>query len=233
MTQRILGLVTARGGSKRLPGKNLLPLGGRPLLDWTLEAARASGALCAILLSTDDPAIAEAGRRVGALAPWLRPAHLATDTAGSVDVALHALDWYEAEHGTVDALMLLQPTSPFRTAATIQKAAAEFARTGGRTVVSLSPACVHPAWCFSLNGNQLTPVLGWEATRLASQQLPPAYMLNGAIYLISPARLRRERQFVGEDAYPLVMEDPMEGLDIDTPLDMSLAREYCASRTVR
>jgi CMP-N,N'-diacetyllegionaminic acid synthase len=226
---RVLGLITARGGSKRLPGKNILPLGGRPLLEWTIDAAQKSKVFCSILLSTDDPGIADVGRNSGAMVPWLRPSHLANDTASSLDVVLHALEWYESEFGAVDAVMLLQPTSPFRSPAMIQRAVDEFVRLEGRTVVSLSPAPIHPAWCFSLSGDRLTPFLGWENMQLPSQQLPPAYMLNGAIYLIQPERLRKDRKFMDENAFPLVMENPMEGLDIDTPFDMSLAQAYCAS----
>ncbi|MHB1100399.1 MAG: acylneuraminate cytidylyltransferase family protein, partial [Burkholderiales bacterium] len=152
---------------------------------------------------------------------------LATDSAGSVDVALHALDWFEAEFGPVDGLMLLQPTSPFRTLSSIQKAVAEFIRLGGRSVVSFSPAPIHPAWCFSLDGGKLQPLLGWEAVQMSAQKLPPAYMLNGAIYLVRPELLRKEHRFIDENSYPLIMEDPIEGLDIDTPFDMGLARKFC------
>lgn len=226
MKPRILGLIAARGGSKRLPGKNILPLGGRPLLEWTIDAAQTSEVFCSILLTTDDESIADVGRRAGVTVPWLRPARLSDDTASSLDVVLHALDWYETEFGAVDAIMLLQPTSPFRTAGTIQQAVDEFVRLEGRTIVSLSPAPIHPAWCFSLTDGKLVPFLGWEALQLPSQQLPNAYMLNGAIYLIRPQLLRQERKFVDENAAPLLMENPMEGLDIDTPFDMSMAQEY-------
>ncbi|NDB69694.1 MAG: acylneuraminate cytidylyltransferase family protein, partial [Methylocystaceae bacterium] len=92
---KILALVTARGGSKRLPGKNLRKLDGIPLIVWSINIAKGVDTICDILVSTDSPSIANVARDAGALVPWLRPAELATDTATSVDVSLHALDWYE------------------------------------------------------------------------------------------------------------------------------------------
>ena len=114
-------MVTARGGSKRLPGKNICILGGRPLIQWSVDAAKDIPEICDILVSTDDSQIAGIALSAGALVPWLRPAALATDTASSAAACIHALDWYEAERGKVDGLLLLQPTSPFRTRATIQQ----------------------------------------------------------------------------------------------------------------
>ena len=116
---RILAFITARGGSKRLPEKNIRPLGGKPLMMWSIDVARDIVDVCDILVSTDDSGIAKIARDGGALVPWLRPAELATDTATSVDVCLHAIDWYEAEKEEADGLMLLQPTSPFRSQETV------------------------------------------------------------------------------------------------------------------
>lgn len=227
MKPRILALIPARGGSKRLPKKNTLPLGGRPLLEWTIGAAQKSEVFCSILLSTDDQLIADIGRNAGALVPWLRPSYLANDSAESVDVALHALEWFEEESGPVDGLMLLQPTSPFRTATTIQRAVKKFIQLNGRTVVSLSPSPIHPSWCFFLDNSNLKPCFDWEAVQNPSHNLSKTYILNGAIYLIRPQLLRQTKRFVDKDAFPLIMENPMEGLDIDTPFDLQMAREIC------
>ena len=136
---KILAVVTARGGSKRLPGKNVRPLGGIPLLTWSINVASGIPEVCDILVSTDDPAIADIARDAGALVPWLRPAELATDDASSVDVCLHALDWYEAAHGAVDGLLLLQPTSPLRRRATLERGLDAFRAHGGRPVLGVSP----------------------------------------------------------------------------------------------
>ena len=223
---RILAIVPARGGSKRLPGKNLLPLGGKPLIAWTIAAARESASFVDVLVSTDDEEIASVSRSHGALVPWLRPAELATDTARSIDVVLHALDWYEKERGELDGVMLLQPTSPFRSVDTIREAVHRFLEDkAGAPVVSVSTAETHPAWTFSLEGSRLQPFCGWDQLKLRSQDLPPAYTLNGAIYVSSPARLRGSESFFAEDMHALVMTDRAELLDIDTQEDWAQAEQ--------
>lgn len=234
---RILALITARGGSKRLPGKNLMLLGGRPMLGWSIEAAQEAGELVDILVSTDDAAIADVARASGALVPWLRPASLASDTAASIDVALHALDWYEATHGPVDGLMLLQPTSPFRRSETIRAAVQAFAQHGRRPVIGVSSAASHPAWCFRITSEGLAPwgENGDMPTR--SQDLPPAYAVNGAMYLVEPHQLRAARSFLPPGAVPLLMEDPAEALDIDTAHDFRvaecIAKSYCDNQALK
>lgn len=228
---KILGVVPARGGSKRVPRKNVRPLHGLPLIAWTLRTVLQSRLCVDVVVSTDDGEIAEAARGAGASVPELRPAHLATDTATSVDVALHVLDVYEAHHGPVDGLMLLQPTSPFRSPASLRRAVDLFAADGGRApVVGVSPAASHPAWCFSIEGARLRPFLGWEGLRRRSQDLAPAYALNGSIYLIAPALLRSAGAFLTEDARPLVMDDPAEAIDIDTPFDWNVAEAIARDR---
>jgi CMP-N,N'-diacetyllegionaminic acid synthase len=223
---RLLAIVPARGGSKRLPRKNVLPLGGKPLIAWTIDAARESGCFVDVLVSTDDAEIAEAARAHGALVPWLRPPEFATDTASSIDVVLHALDWYGHEYGDVAGMMLLQPTSPFRSAATIRDAAARFLGLGADApVVSVSPAENHPAWTFSVEGSRMQPFCGWDSLKLRSQDLPSAYTLNGAIYVSTPARLRATQSFYAEDMHALVMTDRAESQDIDTAEDWERAEQ--------
>ncbi len=223
---RILAVITARRGSKRLPGKNILALGGRPLITWSIDAARGLPDICDILVSTDDERIAQVARAAGASAPWLRPAELSSDTAGSVDVCLHSLDWYESENGAVDGLLLLQPTSPFRSTATIARGLAMFERLPRRPVVSVSPTTAHPLWCYRVEENVMMPYIPRETEALRSQDLPPAYVLNGALYLIRPDQLRATRSFCPPDVQPLVIELPWESLDIDTPWDWFLAEKF-------
>lgn len=227
---RLLAIVPARGGSKRLPRKNLLPLGGKPLIAWTLDAAFESGCFVDVLVSTDDAEIAEAARAHGALVPWLRPAKFATDTARSIDAVLHAMDWYEREHGSVTGIMLLQPTSPFRTAATIANAAARFLELGADSpVVGVSPAENHPAWTFYVEGSCLQPFCGWAGLKQRSQDLSPAYTLNGAIYVSTPERLRATQSFFAVDMHALIMSDRAESQDIDTAEDWERAVLHLAT----
>jgi CMP-N,N'-diacetyllegionaminic acid synthase len=223
---RILALIPARGGSKRLPGKNVRLLGGKPLIAWTIEAARGLPEICDRLVSTDDGSIASEARNVGALVPWLRPKELATDSATLVDVSIHALDWYENERGTVDGLLLLQPTSPFRTAETIRKGIELFESNERWPVLGVSPAQAHPLWTFRLEGGKLVPFIDNQEFGGQSQDLPTAYVLNGTFYLIAPDELRRQRSFFTINAIPLLVESPKEILDIDTEWDWKMAEHY-------
>jgi len=228
---RLLALIPARGGSKRLPRKNVLPLADRPLIVWTIDAARRSGVCLDLLVSTDDPEIADVARAAGALVPWLRPAELATDTAGSAGVVTHALAWYESEHGPVDAVLLLQPTSPFRSVASIRGAVSLYEGQAGSSrhpVVSMSPAATPPAWTFSLGDDGLQPSLGWDLLQRRSQDLPPTWALNGALYVIPADEARAALPIVRPGVLPYLMSDPHECLDIDTPDDWLLATHWAA-----
>lgn len=225
---KILALITARGGSKRLPGKNVRPLAGKPLIVWSIDVVRDIPEICDILVSTDDPGIAEISRNAGALVPWLRPAELATDTAGSVDVALHALDWYMATHGVIDGLLLLQPTSPFRSRSTVLSGIDLFARNAGGPVIGVSPSHAHPMWTFRLEGDFLVPFLEEHGFGTRSQDLTPAYVWNGSFFLVAPEELRARHSFVGAKSIPLVMASAQEALDIDSEWDFQLAELIAA-----
>lgn len=221
---RILALITARGGSRRVPGKNLRRLGGRSLIARSIEVARAISEICEIMVSTDDSAIAAEARAAGAQVPWLRPADLASDTATTVDVCLHALDWYEQHKAALDGLLLLQPTSPFRRRATVLRGIELFIGSNHRTVVGVSPAVSHPFWCFRVDGQRMSAFVEGPGLNLRSQDLPPAYVVNGAFYLIAPKDLRARRTFYSDDMLPLVMDDPAESIDIDTEWDWLVAQ---------
>jgi CMP-N,N'-diacetyllegionaminic acid synthase len=220
---KILALIPARGGSKRLPGKNTRLLGGKPLIVWSIDIIKDIPEICDTLISTDDIDISEVCQESGVLLPWLRPAELATDTASSVDAAIHALDWYETEKGAVDGLLLLQPTSPFRSRDTICKGIQLFLKYGLETVLGVSPTHAHPMWAMKMEGDYLVPLMQENGLGVRSQELPAAYAVNGSFYMISPAKLRADRSFVGEKSIPLFIESPQEALDIDTLWDFKLA----------
>ena len=219
---KIIALILARGGSKRVPGKNARRLGAKPLIVWSIEAAEGIAEICDILVSTDDAGIARICEAAGAMVPWLRPAELATDTATSVDACLHALDWYENEEGAVDGLLLLQPTSPFRTRESLRAGIDLFRSDPSRSVVGVSSAKSHPFWCFRMIDGSLVPYMDVEQVNSRSQDLPPAYVINGAFYLIAPGTLRRTRTF-SADMVPLIMDGPGEDIDIDSERDFQLA----------
>ena len=221
---KLLALIPARGGSKRLPGKNLLSLDGKPLIVWSIDVVRGLAGICDILVSTDDADIARVAALAGASVPWLRPSALATDTASSLDVALHALDWYEEAHGPVDGLLLLQPTSPLRSRQMLERGIALFGERGGVAVIGVAPAATHPLWALRLVDGALRPWQDGDGLPTRSQDLPPAYAVTGAFYLISPQELRTLRTFFPPGALPLVTESRRESIDIDTAEDFALAR---------
>jgi CMP-N,N'-diacetyllegionaminic acid synthase len=220
---KILALITARGGSKRLPGKNIRLLGDKPLIVWSIDVAVDIPEICDILVSTDDAAIASVCTGAGALVPWMRPAELATDTASSVDVVLHALDWYETENGIVDGLLLLQPTSPFRTKKNVLKGIEMFKENGRKSVLGVSPTHAHPMWTLKMDGYYVVPFFKEHGLGTRSQDLPATYVVNGGFYLISPAELRANRSFIGFETTPLIIDSLREALDIDTEWDFKVA----------
>ena len=220
---KILALVTARGGSVRLPGKNLRPLGGKPLINWSIEIAQDIPEICEILVSTDNESIADVSRDAGALVPWLRPQELSTSEASSVDVALHALNWYEAEKGIVDGLLLLQPTSPFRTRNTVLNGIALYEKMDMLPVVGVSPTHAHPLWAFRIEKGEMFSFVDNSGIQNRSQDLPPIYIVNGNFYLSSPADLRENNSFFGPRTIPLIVESEQEALDIDTEIDFAFA----------
>ena len=222
---RILAVITARGGSKRLPGKNIRNLGGKPLIAWSIDVATKIPEICDILVTTDDSGIAEVARDVGAMVPWLRPAELSTDTATSVDACLHALDWYESEKGKVDGLLLLQPTSPFRSRESVLRGINLFRAHQYKPVVGVAPAESHPMWCFKVDESSMRPFVDGGGLHLRSQDLPLAYEVNGAFYLITPSDLRREKTFYADDMVPLLFQLPEESVDIDTEWDWMVAEK--------
>ncbi len=228
---KLLVIIPARGGSKRLPGKNIRVLGDKPLINWSIKAAENIPQVCDVLVSTDDANIAEVAKDAGALVPWLRPSHLATDTSSSLDVILHALDWYESEKGSVDGVLLFQPTSPFRKKESIVKGIRIFDQNQRlNTVLGVSPADPHPMWCFKLEEDILKPFLQEGGFHLRSQDLPPAYFINGSFYLIPAFHLRKEKSLYTQNISPLISESEEENIDIDTEADWKRAESILAGK---
>lgn len=213
-----LGLIPARGGSKGIPRKNIRPIAGKPLIAWTIEAALRSGLLDAVVVSTDDEEIAEVARQHGAQVPFMRPRALAQDGSPGIDPVLHALDELP-QYGSV---LLLQPTSPLRRSDDIDRCL-QMARTQRlASVVSVVEADTHPFWTYRLaEGDTLHRFV--DAAPVARRQdLPPAYVLNGALYYADAAWLRQSRTLVGADTRALLMARE-HSVDIDTPLDWRFA----------
>jgi CMP-N,N'-diacetyllegionaminic acid synthase len=223
---KILAVIPARGGSKRVPGKNIRKLGNKPLINWTIDTALNTPELSAIVVSTDDAQIAEIAQSAGATVPWLRPTKLATDEAKSADVAIHALDWFETENGEVDGILLLQPTSPFRTNETIQKAISLFKNHKRSSIIGVSPIQNHHLYTLEKHGEFLVQYQQQRFLRKKLRNKSQIYAVNGAIYLLSPQEIRSSNSFVGSCLRPIIVESPIEALDIDTEEDFKIAEIF-------
>jgi CMP-N,N'-diacetyllegionaminic acid synthase len=221
---KILALVPARGGSKRLPGKNIKLLGKKPLINWTIESAKGIPEICDVLVSTDSSEVAAIAESAGASVPWLRPKSLATDAAKSVDVALHALDWFEKTHGHLDGLLLLQPTSPFRKHETIIKGIAMYKEFNSQPILGVSRCSPDSPQALELEGEFLVPLKEIELSGNPPNSRPQTFKPNGAFYLISPRELRQINSFLMPKSIPLHIDSLRESLDIDTHLDFWFAK---------
>jgi CMP-N-acetylneuraminic acid synthetase len=219
----LLILVPARAGSKALPGKNIRELGGLPLLAWTARAIAASGVAARAVLSTDDPAIARVGRLHGLEAPFLRPAELATDASGMLEVVEHAVGWLEDHAGfSASAVMLLQPTTPFRRPERIRQALELLAVPGTEGVVGVKSIARRPSviYCESADG-LLEPLAAWDG-QTRRQDARPLLTPNGTLYLTTRESLRRYQRLFPPGLRGL-RTDHIEDIDIDTPEDWALA----------
>lgn len=229
----LLILVPARGGSKELPGKNTRALGGLPLLAWTARTIAASGVTARAVLSTDDPAAAEIGRAHGLEVPFLRPAELAADASGMVEVVEHAVGWLEDRAGLeVSAVMLLQPTSPFRKPHRLRQALDLLALPGTEGVVGVKSIARRLSVVYGESADGLLePLEPWEG-QARRQDVRPVLTPNGTLYLVTRASLTRYRRLFPPCLRPL-HTDAIESIDIDTPEDWKLAEAVVSAGLAR
>jgi len=219
----IPGLILARGGSKLLPRKNVLPLAGKPLIAYSIDAAKESGVVDRIVVSTDDAEIAEVSKAYGAEIPFLRPAELSGDTATSEDAIRHAIEWLRNEEGySPDYLLLLQPTIPFRTGEDIRTAFALLRDKQADAVVSMEEFTPHPFAITDLGDGRVDI----ETNKPQSTELH----LNGAIYCVKTSVFMEERTLYPTGrTYAYVMPEE-RSLDIDYLEDLKLAEAMIAAR---
>lgn len=225
---RVLGLVPARAGSKGIPGKNLRSLAGKPLLAYTAEAARAARSLARVVLSTEDERIAELGRRLGLDVPFRRPAELARDDAPMLPVVRHALETLEGRGERYDAVCLLQPTSPLRRAADVDRCVARLAEGDVDAVVSVLPVPHehNPHWVFVERDGLLHLATGEGEPIPRRQELPPAYHRDGSVYVT-----RREAILAGSlfgRRLAGVAMDPSRHVNLDQEDDWQRAERLLA-----
>jgi CMP-N,N'-diacetyllegionaminic acid synthase len=229
---KVLGVIPARGGSKGIPGKNLRLVAGRPLLAYTADAARNSKRLDRVVLSTDDPSIAEAGQTLGLDVPFLRPRELAGDDTPMMPVLRHAFAEMTARGFAADAIVLLQPTSPLRRAEHVDSAIDLLERTGADSVVTVIevPHQFSPASVVRLEGDKLFPYeQGPVVTR--RQDKPRVYARNGpAVLALRPQVLERSSFYEG-DCRGLIM-DAAESVDVDTAWDLEMVEFLLARKAM-
>ena len=230
----VLGVIPARGGSRRLPRKNLLPLAGRPILAYTCAAAAASRRLTRVVASTDDAEIAAFASGAGVEVPFLRPAELAADDTLTLPVVRHVLDELSRREAyRPDIVVILQPTSPLRQAAHIDAAVDKLVATGADSVVSVLevPHRYNPVSVMTIESGRLVSFLDDPRTAiLRRQDKPVVYARNGAaVYAVTRETLESDSLF-GADCRPLIM-GPEESVDIDDELDLLLAEALFRRRT--
>lgn len=229
----ILALIPARGGSKGLPRKNILPLLGKPLIGWTIEQARASELLDEIVVSTDDAEIAETAAVFGAPMPFMRPAALASDTSLTLDVVEHALAFY-ADHGrTFDYLALLEPTSPLRAPGDIDAAIATLVDAQHRSASLVSVGEVHmehPSIVKRIENGFVAPYDREAAKVTRRQDLPAAYFPYGVIYLARLRELVETRSFYQDTTLPYFIER-WQNYEVDDEYDFACVEAVLRCRT--
>lgn len=198
---KILGIIPARGGSKGIPRKNIKPLQGKPLLQYTFEAAQDSKLLARVILSSDDPEIIAVAEEIELEVPFKRPAELAADDTSSFEVIKHALNFFAHKGENFNAVCLLQPTTPFRRLKFIDDAIEKFTSGNFDSLISVRevPADFNPHWVFKEKDGRLKIATGEKKIIPRRQELPKAYHRDGAIYLIKTQVLLDQNSLLGKN----------------------------------
>lgn len=223
--KRILGLIPARGGSKGLPGKNILPLAGKPLIAWSIEAGLKSKLIDRVVVTTDDKKIAAIARKYGAEVPFLRPLELAKDNTSSVDTVLHALNWLEKNGDKHDYVILLEPTSPLRETKDVDRAIRML--VNNKVAESIMGVCrieaAHPRFAVKIDEKGLIVPFrkefsGWRRR----QDIEELYFFEGTVYASKIETLRRKKIFYHDKTIPYIVPR-WKSLEIDEILDLICA----------
>lgn len=224
--QTVLAVILARGGSKGVPAKNILYVGGKPLIAWTIKEAQKSQYIDRLVLSSDNMEIISVANEYGCESPFVRPAHLALDDTPSMHSLLHTIENIENRY---DYIMLLQPTSPLRIVADIDGCIAACVEHNVPACVSITQASKSPFWMYRMDSEGfMQSIMNTSNNTLSRQQLPEVYVLNGAVYVARTEWLIKEGSFMSPMTIGYVM--PRErSLDIDNQLDMDIC-DYLLSR---
>ena len=222
-----LFVIPARGGSKGIPGKNIKPLGGKPLIAYSVEVARQLAPDSDICVSTDDPAIADVVREMGLEVPFMRPDYLATDNCGTYEVLLHAVKFFEKLGRRYDTMVLLQPTSPLRTADDVRRCLEAYT-SDVDMVVTVVEAASNPYYnCYETDADGFLHISKGDGSFVRRQDAPKAWEYNGAVYVINIDSLKQ----MPLSKFPrrrMVEMERRRSIDLDTPLDWMVAEAVVA-----
>lgn len=223
MRDNLLIIIPARGGSKGIPRKNIKPLNGKPLIYYAIDTARAITTDENICVSTDDMEIKSVVENYGLRVPFLRPKELSTDTAGTYEVLLHALDYYEKQGKHYDIVLLLQTTSPFRTAEHVKEALALYDKSQADMVVSVKECPANPYYnVFEEDSNGYLHVCKGNGNIFRRQDAPKVYEYNGAIYIMDAEKLKNTHMHKMQKRVKYIM-DAQSSFDLDTMQDWEMA----------
>lgn len=231
--KKILAIIPARGGSKGLPGKNIKKLNDKPLIAYSIEEALRSQLIDRVMVSTDSEEIAAISKQYGAEIPFIRPAELATDTASSVDVVIHAIEYLKENQNYIpEYVVLLQCTTPFKTSEDIDGTIEKCIKENMDAAVSICEAEVNPYWTVKFEGNKLKDVIPGGNAITARQLLPKAYRLNGGIYVVKTEVFLNERNFMPKHTTGYIMSQE-RSIDIDTADDFEQCQYWLEENTER
>ncbi|MEG1254894.1 acylneuraminate cytidylyltransferase family protein [Clostridium sp.] len=223
MENEILAIIPARGGSKGVPRKNIKKLEGKPLIGYTIEAAKNCSSVSRVIVSTEDNEIAEVSKQFGAEIPYLRPSELSGDNSPTIDCILHVINYLkENEDYKPDYVLLLQCTSPLRNSTHVEETIEKLLNSNYDSIVSVCEAEVNPYWANVFQGDKLKYFIEEGKIITRRQDLPDVYRMNGAIYLIKTDVLIKERTFEPENLMGYIM-DSYSSVDIDTEMDFKIA----------
>lgn len=224
---RVLAIITARGGSKGIPNKNIVKILGKPLLQYTAESALESKLLTRIVLSTDDEEIAKVGKSCGVEVPFMRPPELARDDTGTIPVLIDVVEKLQQQNEYFDAIMVLQPTNPLRRSSDIDGAIELLIKSGSDSVISfVDSGEKHPARMkyIDVNGKVIDPPFAEDFEGQRRQDLEPIYLREGSIYLTRMKVLMEQNSLKGQDCRAWIMP-PERSCNIDEPIDLFLAEQ--------
>lgn len=233
MSRNVLAIIGARAGSKGVPGKNTIDVAGAPLIAWSIRACQGASCIARTIVSTDSEEIAGVSRTHGAEVPFLRPEELARDETPAAPFVLHALAWLKDHDAYVpEYFVLIQPTSPLRTSEDIDGALGVANEKSADAVVSVTPVTRHPFWTKGISDDGRLVDFFPDVVKERRQLLPPAYALNGAIYLARTEVFLREKTWYTPRTFAWVMPNE-RSLDVDTPWDLELVRLVLEARRKR